>query len=244
MKKTKSTLKSYHPLSPAIGYAKMPKEMVDDLNLVCDEIVKGKREAVDWSHNLAGKVKQEIVIPQDMGQKWGGWFDTQVREYIKDKVNNIFMPGHAPITEEIGKGKKISSQSNIAKKRVLQETSKEKIAFLSAWFVRSFSGDYNPSHRHTECDLSCVGYLKLPNWEDEINEDNQDHNPSNGQIEFTTGYGSSKWSIHTIKVFPRIGDWFLFPSDLIHTVYPFRSDGERRSFSMNIATQGGFSVTG
>jgi len=33
---------------------------------------------------------------------------------------------------------------------------------------------------------------------------------------------------------PQAGDFFIFPADMYHTVYPFRSDGERRSFSMNI----------
>jgi len=31
-----------------------------------------------------------------------------------------------------------------------------------------------------------------------------------------------------------VGDFFIFPADMYHTVYPFQSDGERRSFSMNI----------
>jgi hypothetical protein len=33
---------------------------------------------------------------------------------------------------------------------------------------------------------------------------------------------------------PKPNDFFIFPADMYHTVYPFRSDGERRSFSMNI----------
>ena len=38
----------------------------------------------------------------------------------------------------------------------------------------------------------------------------------------------------SFMVRPKAGDFFLFPSDMLHTVYPFRCDGERRSFSMNI----------
>ena len=239
-RKQKSILKCYNPLSSTIGYAKMPKEMVNDLNNACNEMIRGERESIDWSHNLAGKVKQEILIPPDVGQKWGAWLDAQIREYMKDKINNIFLPGHAPVSNvHFENGKKVSTILS-DKKKALQYNSIGKILFSTAWFVRSFSGDYNPAHRHTDCDLSCVGYLKLPDWEDEISKDSQDNNPSNGQIEFSTGYGASKWSIHTIKVFPRVGDWYLFPSDLTHTVYPFRSDGERRSFSINIITQGGF----
>ena len=35
-----------------------------------------------------------------------------------------------------------------------------------------------------------------------------------------------------VKTFCR--GFFIFPADLIHMVYPFKSEGERRSFSMNI----------
>ena len=33
---------------------------------------------------------------------------------------------------------------------------------------------------------------------------------------------------------PKVGDVILFPNYLMHTAYPFNSDGERRSFSFNI----------
>ena len=32
---------------------------------------------------------------------------------------------------------------------------------------------------------------------------------------------------------PEVGDMFMFPSYLLHTVYPFLGDGERRSVSFN-----------
>ena len=33
---------------------------------------------------------------------------------------------------------------------------------------------------------------------------------------------------------PKVGDVILFPHYLMHTAYPFKSDGERRSFSFNL----------
>ena len=33
---------------------------------------------------------------------------------------------------------------------------------------------------------------------------------------------------------PRVGDVILFPHYLMHTAYPFKSTGERRSFSFNL----------
>ena len=39
-------------------------------------------------------------------------------------------------------------------------------------------------------------------------------------------------SIHNHK--PKVGDVIIFPNYLMHTVYPFKSSGERRSFSFNV----------
>ena len=32
---------------------------------------------------------------------------------------------------------------------------------------------------------------------------------------------------------PQVGDFYVFPSELFHCVYPFHTEGERRSFSAN-----------
>jgi len=33
---------------------------------------------------------------------------------------------------------------------------------------------------------------------------------------------------------PKVGDVILFPNYLMHTAYPFKTNGERRSFSFNL----------
>ena len=38
-----------------------------------------------------------------------------------------------------------------------------------------------------------------------------------------------------MRIKPHLGDFIIFASYLLHTVYPFKGDGERRSFSMNIS---------
>ena len=37
-----------------------------------------------------------------------------------------------------------------------------------------------------------------------------------------------------IIIKPKVGDVLLFPNYLMHTAYPFSSEGERRSFSFNL----------
>jgi len=109
-----------------------------------------------------------------------------------------------------------------------------KVGIASGWYVRSFGGDFNPYHYHTGCNISCVGYLKMP---DDINEywekEDKDHNPFGGYIDFR--YGSIGLNCpNNIKLKPQVGDFYVFPSQLFHCVYPFYTKGERRSFSMNM----------
>ena len=35
------------------------------------------------------------------------------------------------------------------------------------------------------------------------------------------------------QITPTVGKFYLFPHYLMHTVYPFNADGERRSLSFN-----------
>lgn len=105
---------------------------------------------------------------------------------------------------------------------------------MSGWFVRQFSGDYNPLHKHSNCHLSLVGYLALPDEiEKEWEEDYKDHYPSHGHINFATA-PSNFIECNNYLIKPQVGDLFVFPGGLFHCVYPFSSPGERRSFSINI----------
>lgn len=88
-------------------------------------------------------------------------------------------------------------------------------------------------HRHSG-QISGVLYLKVPN------DMSVGVNPGNnkalnaGSICFTEGSGNyyKRWMANRV---PRVGDMYIFPSDLLHTVYPFFGDDERRSFSFNFA---------
>ena len=60
------------PFGPTILKAKLPEELIKDLNTDCDEIVAKKRKQVDWSHQLAGRVKEEWHITKDTLSKYYG----------------------------------------------------------------------------------------------------------------------------------------------------------------------------
>jgi len=103
------------------------------------------------------------------------------------------------------------------------------IKFHNLWIVRQFKNEYNPIHFHSG-DISGVGYLKVPSNITKGEKKVQTH----GTIDFI--HGSKSFlnnSIFNHK--PKVGDLILFPNYLMHTVYPFKIDGERRSFSFNLS---------
>ena len=217
------SLKTYFPFGPPIGYAKLPKELVNDLNKGCDDIVKDEKlsKSQDWSQNLVGQVEQELLIPKNLVNKWGSWFGKQVSDYVSSYFEQLYIPQQNIFT--------------VSKKRAVQAANNMQINVQSAWYVRSFDGDYNPIHTHGNCELTCVGYLKVPN----LSNERKEGRVNNGVLEVMSNAGSNDLTFFEndrIGFTPEVGNWYLFPANLRHSVYPFRGDGERRSFSINMTT--------
>ena len=106
-----------------------------------------------------------------------------------------------------------------------------KFEMLTSWIVRQFENEYNPIHWHTG-HISGVGYLKMPKSVGEPLQKNKVQNP-NGQIELIHG-NKIFLSDPIIKFKPEVGNFYLFPNYMMHTVYPFsNSKEERRSISFN-----------
>ena len=102
---------------------------------------------------------------------------------------------------------------------------------LRVWVVSQYAGDFTPMHIH-DANLSGVCFLKLPpNYEEEYKK--EDHHPTVGCLEFV-GSVPNHFANHSYLVKPEVGDFYMFPSWLTHQVYPFRSEGERRSMSFNV----------
>ena len=105
----------------------------------------------------------------------------------------------------------------------------KKISLKNLWIVRQFKNEYNPIHFHSG-DISGVGYLNIPK---NITQGNKKLK-TNGTIDFI--HGSKSFLNNSIfNLNPKVGDLILFPNYLMHTAYPFKKDGERRSFSFNLS---------
>ena len=102
-----------------------------------------------------------------------------------------------------------------------------KIKIKNFWIVRQFNDEYNPVHFH-DGHISGVGYLKIPKF-----SKNKKHTQTDGSIDFING-NKMLLSECIFNHQPKVGDMILFPHYLMHTAYPFKSNGERRSFSFNL----------
>ena len=174
------------------------------------------------SNNLINKLNKEVdrilskknlIKKFDYSNKLVG----QVKQEFQIPKNFIKKNFEKKIFNEVNKyiykslGKKIS-----------------KIKIKNFWVVQQFNNEYNPIHFH-DGHISGVGYLKIPKF---ILKNRKKSN-IDGSIDFING-NKMLLSESIYNHQPKVGDMILFPHYLMHTAYPFKSNGERRSFSFNL----------
>jgi len=94
---------------------------------------------------------------------------------------------------------------------------------VSIWTIRQHEGDYQEMHSHPGGHLSGNIYISAP-------ELSQDSKPSDSQILFRLPQTKdvSKFVMNDVwKYSPVPGTFIVFPSNLPHTVYPWKGTGHR-----------------
>ncbi|MEY4370429.1 MAG: hypothetical protein RIQ48_138 [Pseudomonadota bacterium] len=175
--------------------------------------------------NLINKLNKEIdriVDNQNLSKKF---------DYSKKLVGQVSQEIQLP---KAFINKNLKSFLHKATKGYIEKAMNKKITKFkinNVWIVRQFENEYNPIHYH-DGHISGAGYLKVPK---SLNEDARPHKhnlKTHGTIDFIHGSRSFlNKCIYNHQ--PKVGDMLLFPNYLMHTVYPFQSHEERRSFSFN-----------
>ena len=157
--------------------------------------------------------KKKLIKKLDYSKKLVGQVKQEFqlpKAFVKKNLEKV-------ITKEV---------KNYIKKTTGKNTSKVNIK--NFWVVRQFNNEYNPIHFH-DGHISGVGYLKIPSFK----SSSKKLIKTDGSIDFISGNKMLlSESIHNHQ--PKTGDVILFPHYLMHTAYPFKSNGERRSFSFNL----------
>ena len=178
----------------------MPQKFIDDINNIFDE---KEATTVDWSTQLAGKIKKEKLINHLLTDQMKGTFQMCFQDYMQ-RCGSVLSKTHQLVLD-------------------------------NAWINDMYAGEYNPAHFHASKNslvgLSSVLFLKTPDsyGKEIVNHDS----PANDHLEFIGG-AQHPLSMSQHRVSPQVGDFFIFPYTLVHTVYPFTgTDQVRRTLSYN-----------
>ena len=196
------------PFGPSFGLFQTPSEVTELLLKASDEVLED-RNRIDWGNNLVGQIAEEPWISNEKLEEIGilGYLEGMLYNYV---WNGLQADGH--------------------------ELEALECKVDHAWIVSQYENEYNPIHFHTYCDLSAVIWLKVPPFDHRSKEGNLPEYKfsRDGMIEFVyktacpTGLEKGSLSFS-----PEPGKMTIFPSNLLHTVYPFQGPGERRSIAFN-----------
>jgi hypothetical protein len=190
------------PFGPRILRIDLPDNIIQRINDLGDN----QQNKVNMDNRLAGQIKDEPELTDEEMDSIG--------------IKQIFLDiGHQYVDTIF------HTNYNIA-------DFKFDMKFVSGWIVNQKENEYNPVHAHSNCSISAVLYLKVPEFKPRgyTGKKNID-----GHIEFINStVDSSRLSIGNFLVKPKVGQLHMFPSTLLHTVYPFQGSGERRSLAFNL----------
>mgnify|MGYP003653539900 CR=1 FL=1 len=196
-------------LGQSIGKYEVPLEIFVGLN----ELYETKKKHLpDASKQLAGK------IPDEASLFYAG-------------PTNKKMHAHSYVPEDILKWFYFVFDHYLTWNKI-QDYS---LSINSIWVNEMKAGDYNPVHIHQGnifTGLSSVMILKLP--KDMGPEIARPDRPMNGRLQIL---GNAAGQFAKIDYAPKvkIGDFYIFPYDMRHVVYPFTNKkAKRRTLSCNV----------
>jgi len=200
------------PWSTFIMKTRLPDDILGKMLEITDSIVDDSENAKSWGQNLAGQIKDELFVEHNL------LHEAEIYAFFMDIVRHYVIAAK-------------SQQNPFAKEAIQQE--KWLTQMLSMWIISQKDGEYNPMHIHTECNISTVMYLKIP----EYLPSRKSHREDDGNIVFVNNTcNDAQFVSPQFSYRPKVGDFFIFPAQQSHFVYPFRTadgKGERRSVSFN-----------
>ena len=216
------------PFGPKIGKFILPKEILSNFKKISKKVLKNKE--VPYNSKLVGEITDEWHVPPSY------YSDFDVDAYLRKAVKEY--------TEIC-----IYNNSGGKKRNYRIEP-----IVLDGWVNEMKSYEYNPAHYHTNpppiaVHFSSVLYLEIPKINNPIcnlykkgkdtNKAAEKEMNMDGKIEFIGGSmpgGQTEMLLHekgNLSLTPEVGQFFIWPHYLLHTVYPFISNTNRLSVAIN-----------
>ena len=197
-------------LGQAIIKYDTPQHILDEVNKIYDE--RKIRDLPATNKFLAGKIKDEFTLyhnEMDDSSRNFNNVSTKSLDWFQDQFQDYL---------------------GVVEKKSIN------IRLSSIWVNEMYANEYNPVHTHSskfsKIGLSSVMILKLPSGYG--NEYSRPDNPLNGQLQFV-GNSGGQFSFTDFRPDVSVGDFYVFPYDMRHAVYPFNTTKEhRRTLAANV----------
>ena len=201
----------------------------------------------DFNFIFLGQSVLRYQVPQDVFDTINELYETK---YPQLKPANIQLVGKIEKEHSLfyaGRDTSKMTQHNFVPSTVLQwfkekfrhylewnKIKKYEMHLNSIWVNQMFQHEYNPVHVHQGTiftGLSSVMILKLP--QSFGVEYSSPDSPQNGKLQIL---GSASGQFANVDYQPVIKekDFFVFPYDMRHCVYPFNGPGWRRTLAANM----------
>tara|TARA_Y100000592_G_C5474913_1_gene321715 strand:- start:1550 stop:2203 length:654 start_codon:yes stop_codon:yes gene_type:complete len=196
------------PLGQYVMHTQVPVEIFNNINSIYETKFKDLRPA---NKQLVGKIKNEHSLYYS-----GVNSDKQTsHNFLSQYVLDWFLSVYAEY---------------LSIKRIIPMEMK----ISSIWVNEMTDNEYNPVHIHQGSiftGLSSVMILKLPShYGEEYSAGDQ---PCNGKLQII-GNSNGQFASTDYQPELKIGDFYIFPYDMRHTVFPFNSTNQvRRTLAAN-----------
>ena len=201
------------PWSTFVMKTQLPPPILEKMIRITDKIVDNAENEKSLGEHLAGQIKDELFVDHEILER------EEVMGFFLDVSRNF-------VIQQFCQSQPLQREAILAEEWYTQ--------MLTMWIISQKDNEYNPVHVHTECALSTVMYLKIP----EYLPTRKSHRDDDGAINFTGPASQDTiFSAPTMTIQPAVGDFYIFPASQQHWVYPFRTPdgkGERRSVSFNV----------
>jgi uncharacterized protein (TIGR02466 family) len=196
------------PFGPRISQVQLPEDILEKLTSITDDLIVNEDRKSNGD-SLVGQIKEEIKISEEL--------------LVENDLYNFFMSHLKAYVE----------YCLVETKGHNKDTHDVQVGMTSMWFNEMQpKGEYNPVHFHGECTISSTLYLKIPSNRPKRNIKNKED--LDGVIEFIDRSVSfDSLQRPTGRIEPKEGLMLIWPSNLLHTVYPFLGDEVRRSIAWN-----------
>ena len=133
----------WQPWSTFIMKTQLPPKILEKMIRITDKIVDNAANEKSHGQHLAGQIKDELWVEHDILVK------EEVMDFFLDVCRNYVIQAFC-------------QNEPLNKQAILNEVWYTRM--LSMWIISQKDNEYNPCHVHTECALSSVMYLKIPEY--------------------------------------------------------------------------------